>query len=231
MDPLGEIDDFSAFYVACNNSDFDLVAQSVIKENPKYFLICSEVSLDSHLDTSGHHVHVLATLSDIQYRRIIHGLKRTLNLRGRATKSASRSYGKVKIIRDLLKMGAYTLKQQDPSGMIFSNFPEPILKKMISLSYEKEQTSDILPDLLRYISENITAIEERNAYTQLTQTMVPFQTSQEDHHIKQAIIQYYKEHCDTMKFPTKAKVNYYCTLWALHHSGWEPDKIVYYFFR
>lgn len=228
---LGKVEDYSAFYVACPRDHFDTVAQAVVKENPTRFLVCSEISSSSHQDTSGHHVHVLATLDDIQYRRIIHTLKKILNLRGRATASQSRSYGKVKLIRDLMKMGAYTLKAQDPSGMLFSNFPDYIITQMIELSYEKERITDIETELLQYISENINEIEERNAYTHLTEKNVPFQTQQEDHHIKQAIIQFYRKHADGMKLPTRSRVNYYATKWALHHSGWNPDKIVYYFFR
>lgn len=236
MDALGKPEDYSAFYVACHSTMFDLVSKEIIKEKPKYFLICSEISPQSHLDTSGHHIHVLATLDDIQYRRIIHNLKKLLNLRGRATKEASRSYGKVKIIRDLLKMGAYTLKQQDPSGYVFSNFPEDILKEMMSISYQKESENDFIPQLMDYITSVLPRIEERNAYKAISQENVPYQTQQEDHHIKQAIIEFYvAQHCFSrgppMKLPTKCKVHYYSTLWALEHSGWDPDKIVYYFYR
>lgn len=232
MDALGNSRDYTAFFVACHSTMFNIVSKEIIKENPTYFLICSEISPQSHLDTSGHHVHVLATLNDVQYRRIIYNLKRMLNLRGRATKGASRSYGKVRHgIRDLKRMGAYTLKQQDPSGYIFSNFPEDILKEMMEISFEKESDTDFIPELMEYISEALPRIEERNASKANSQENVPYQTQQEDHHIKQAIIEYYTTHTSTMKFPTRSKVNFYSTMWAIYHSGWDADKIVYYFFR
>ena len=227
MDSLGNIEDYSAFFIACKKADFDMVAQAVIKENPTFFLVCSEISPQAHQDTSGHHVHVLATITDVQYRRIIHHLKAPLNLRGRATEGQSRSYGKVKLIRDILKMGAYTLKQQDPSGFLFSNFPETVIQQMVALSYEKEDIQDILPTIMKYISANFHGIEERNSI----QPNLPYQCQQPDQIIKQAIIMFYKESKFSMKLPSRSKVNYYATHWALHESGWSPQEIVYYFYR
>lgn len=230
METLGDPEDYSAFYVACPKIKFDFVCQTITKEHPQHFLVCSETSHTAHQDTSGHHVHVLASLTDKQYRRIIHNLKQELDLRGRATQGAGRSYGKVKMIRDLFKMGAYTLKQQDPASVIYTNFPDALVQEMLSSSYQKEDLEFHLPQLFGYISANFAQIEERNNKRYSIEKNCPHQFIQEDFIIKEAILEFFK-HIELSTYPSRARVNHFATLWALHHSGWDMSKVIYYFYK
>lgn len=235
MDTLGNPEDYSAFYVACPQDKFQLVCDVINQEKPDHYMVCSEVSLTAHQDTSGHHIHVLASLTDKQYRRIIHNLKRDLNLRGRATGGCSRSYGKVKMIRDLFKMGAYTLKQhldpQNPNSLIYTNFPDSVVQDMLAASYMKQDLEDFhLPQLFEYISDNFNDIEERNNKRYSTEKNCPYQFIQEDFIIKEAILEFFR-HNELSKFPSRSKVNHYATLWAIHHSGWDMSKVIYYFYK
>jgi len=230
METLGNSDNYSAFFVACPKSKFQFVCDVINQEKPEHFLVCSETSLTAHKDTSGHHVHVLASLTDKQYRRIIHNLKQDLNLRGRATEGSSRSYGKVKMIRDLFKMGAYTLKQQDPDAVIYTNFPDSVVQDMIAASYLKDDLDFHLPQLFDYISSNFNVIGERNNKRYSTEKNCPHQFIQEDFIIKEAILEFFR-HNELPKFPSRSKVSHYATLWAIHHSGWEMSKVIYYFYK
>lgn len=221
--------DFLAFYVACPESEFQTICHQILTEKPSWFLICPEISSSSHQDVGGHHVHVLATLTDIQYRRIIHNLKKKIPLRGRATKDAGRSYGKVKMIRDLVRMGAYTLK--DNNDQLITNFPPEDLESMKKISHHKDDVNDYLPKLMEYISDNLERIGERNSELYNSAKEVPWQTQSLEAHIKEAIVEFYKHGLYPMKPPTKCRMNYLATFWALEYSNWEPARIVCYFYR
>lgn len=233
MDVLGKPKDYAAFYVACKPQQANLVVQTIKAKKPKFWLVCSEYSRNSHTDVSGHHVHVLATLTDVQYRSIIQELKkRGLPLRGRAEGGQARSYGKVKVIRDLLRMGAYTLKAHDQESPLYTNFPDDILNQMVMLSFQKlaDDEQDQYSAIMEYISEVFFEKEERffKQYEDNTQSN---SILQEDVLIKECILEYFMKHKEQMKILTKSRMNYLALSWAIHHSNFELQKILFYFYR
>lgn len=232
-DQLPDPSEFLAFYVAFPLNKMQSVLNIILAENPSWYLICPEESASSHQDVSGNHIHVLATLTDKQYRRIIHNIKKLTPLRGRATTDGGRSYGKVKMIRDLERMGAYTLKNNICSehGIIISNFPNDVIQSMKKVSHHKDDVNDYLPKLMDYISDNLERIGERNLELYNSAKEVPWQTQSLEAHIKEAIVEFYKHGLYPMKPPTKCRMNYLATFWALEHSNWEPARIVAYFYR
>lgn len=237
MEALGNPKDYAAFYVACKASQAHLVVTAIKVRKPKWWLVCAEFSRNSHTDVSGHHVHVLATLTDVQYRSIIQELKKAgLPLRGQARNGQARSYGKVKVVRDLLRMGAYTLKAHDQDAPLYTNFPDDLLNQMVMLSFQKEADDDhdSYSQIMEYITHNFPEKEERILKQQDSQQTSSYCTNmpiQEDTLIKECILDYFLLKKDTMKLLTRSKMNYLCLSWAVYHSGFETSKLLYYFYR
>lgn len=231
MDSLGEpISSFKAFYVACHNYQASIVIQTVLDCLPQYYLICAEYSKKSHLDVSGHHLHILATLDTKEYKAIIQRCKKQgLPLRGRADGGLGRSYGLVSDIKDLTRMGAYTLKHHDPSNNLVTNLPDEIIQKLMKLSYVPEDRRDTTEHLMEYLKVKLPKIQANVSLLQETEKYVPYHIDQLDTQIKMGIVEFFRKQPE-LKFPTSHTMKYLSTKYALT-AGYSEDIIVYYFFR
>lgn len=78
--------------------------------------------------------HLFETDRDRWYHNFSKWFKKKFSLSGRAYKNQCKQYGKVKDIRDLERMEAYTVKDKN----IRSNYKDEELKNLIQKSYEKE---------------------------------------------------------------------------------------------
>ncbi len=230
MDTLGNSEFFKAFYIACHNYQAATVIDTVLAVQPQFYLICAEYSKKSHFDVSGHHLHILATLSTKEYKAIVQRLiKQGLDLRGRAAKGLGRSYGLVRDIKDLTKMGAYTLKHHDPSHNLVTNFPDQIIKELKTISYVKEDQRDTHELLMEYIKYKLPKIQDQVLISKETYKNVPYQIDQLDTQIKMAIVEFFRKQPD-LKFPTSHTMKYLATKYALQ-ADIPSDIIVFYFFR
>jgi hypothetical protein len=78
------------------------------------YVVSKEISSESHQDTDGEHFHFVAEMTPIVYHAFSKRLfKDRFNLRGVAKDGLSRQYGKVKEIKDINRMIAYSLKDGD----------------------------------------------------------------------------------------------------------------------
>lgn len=228
MESLGTLEQYIAFFIACDSSFNDYVMDSVQEFliTPNIYLCAVETCKHAHKQHCGNHIHFLISTSNKRYKAFIQHLKKTIPLRGQAKDGLSRTYGKVQEqIRDLMLMGAYTLKSQQQYK---TNIPQKIIDEMIEISYSKG-TDDrkVVSEIMEFISTNLKEVEERNE--SLKYRDAPLILC--DQHVKQAILHYYLNRKDSLKLPTRCRVHYLATRWALYHSSWPMEQICYYFYR
>lgn len=126
-------------------------------------IIGKEQSSKSHKETDGYHIHVFTWMTDKTYHTITQTLFKKWKLRGRAEKDKPRQYGKVKGIRSLDKMIAYTIKGFN----ILTNYTEKDLKRYFDISYVKEEpVNDMKLRLLDHYAtwENIPSLDDTGLF-------------------------------------------------------------------
>lgn len=221
---------FQAFYVAMQQDQADKAVEQLLLYSPDQYLCCGEVTEHGHAETSGFHMHFFCTISDKQYRALIAKLKSIgFLMRGRAEPNLPRTYGKVKFVRDNIKMAAYTIKSASVPALMWTNFDQDLIKYLMSISFVKEEKESV-EDVFRYINENFSREEERISLLAEEKKEIPFQLLEPPMQLKVCILRYYRSHGD-LKPPTRSKVNYIATRWALKESSWDLDSVAYYFYR
>ena len=148
---------YIAFFCALPHSEADYLEQTLQEyASVTEYLIGMEVSLDSHLDTSGQHFHFFTDMSPKDYHTFsIRVFRNKYHLRGQARKGLSRQYGKIKEIQDLNKMAAYTIKDNN----IRTNMSSNIVQHYQNLAFEKVQLKDLKREIYEHLkSHNITDI-------------------------------------------------------------------------
>lgn len=208
---------YLAFFVAMK--DYELFIDTFKPFCSGKYTIAFEISKTSHVDTEGKHIHVLAEMSDKQYRALILKLKYLkVPLQGRATSQQSRSYGKVRLINSWIKMLAYTIK-----GDNFISTEDPdLIKQAREISYEKEDPL-------------ITQRSQINSY--LDQTVEPHLSISPDTDLvyvsdqsiqlsllglfKIKIIRYFRENGE--KMPSKSRLLYFIQYYCMYHSSLFTD--------
>ncbi len=128
-----------AFFGAISHSQIDYLHEVLQEYSIGEYVICGETTTDSHKETSGQHFHFVVQMSLKDYHKFS---KRIFidkyNLRGVAKKGLPRQYGKVKVIENLSKMKAYTVKGGD-KALIRSNLSETELDALILESFQNEE--------------------------------------------------------------------------------------------
>lgn len=124
--------EFIAFFAAIPFTDVSFCEATLVKYKIGRYVIARETSQDTHLETSGEHLHFCVEMDLKDYTNYA---KRVFidkyKLRGKATQAGPRQYGKVKDIRDIDKMLSYTVKEKN----YISNFD---CTSYEVLSYSKE---------------------------------------------------------------------------------------------
>ena len=149
-------------------------------------------------------------------------------MRGRAEPGRPRTYGKVKFVRDNIKMAAYTLKSGGQDSFLWTNFEEGLVKHLLTISYVKPEKEE-LDSVFRYINENLSGEEERISLLG-TEGPIPFQLNEPHMQLKVCILRYFRKNVE-LKCPSRSRVNYLATRWALKESNWDLDTVAYYFYR
>lgn len=208
---------YLAFFVAMK--DYELFIDTFKPFCNGKYTIAFETSKTSHVDTEGKHIHVLAEMSDKQYRALILKLKYLkVPLQGRATSQHSRSYGKVKLIKDPLKMLAYTIK-----GDNFISTEDPdLIKQAREISYEKEDPLTTLRSKINSYLDDV--VEPLLSITQDTQLVyVSDQGCQLSllGLFKIKIIRYFRENGE--KMPSKSRLLYFIQYYCMYHSSLFTD--------
>jgi len=211
------MDNYLAFFVAMK--DYDLFIDTFGSFCSGKHTIAFETSSTSHSETEGKHIHVLAQMSDKQYRALILKLKYLqVPLQGRATSQHARSYGKVKLIKDHLKMLAYTIKGDN----FFSTEDPELIMKAREISYVKEdplisQRSQINS----YLDETVKPLLSISPDTELV--YVSDQGSQFSvlGLFKIKIIRYFRENGE--KMPSKSRLLYFIQYYCMYYSSLFTD--------
>lgn len=208
---------YLAFFVAMK--DYELFIETFKPFCSGKYTIAFETSSTSHSETEGKHIHVLAEMSDKQYRALILKLKYLqVPLQGRATSQQARSYGKVKLIKDHLKMLAYTIK----AGNYMTNEPSDLIEQASAISYEKEDPLITLRSKINtYLDETVKPILSIAPDTQLV--YVDDQGSQFSvlGLFKIKIINYFRNNGE--KMPSKSRLLYFIQYYCMYYSSLFTD--------
>ncbi len=211
------MDNWVSFYVELKWSEkelFNNFMEKLLKYNIGKYVVGKEVEETSHKETNGEHIHVCCQMSEEEYHRFaVTVLRQQLKLRGRAIAGFCRQYGKVKHIRSLEKMKAYTMKD----GNIVTNLQEEELVKLKALSYKKENHITEFWKMVDYVNDNIKLnvdgyindIDEAKARRLVVEYM---------------IINNDKEH--NLKTPTRSQIDNVVKSYVMYRSGLTQDEKV-----
>jgi transcriptional regulator len=145
-----------AFFCCLPNigREFDMVEAKLLTYKPKSYIIALEKSATAHKRFDGYHLHFIVEWTDTDYKNFSENVcRKYLGLTGRAqkmkmydgtVKETFREYGKVKEIRDLDAMKAYTVKDKN----VRTNLPAEEIERLISLSYPRKQSFKSLQEEL-----------------------------------------------------------------------------------
>ncbi len=128
-----------AFFGAIPHSQIDYLNEVLQEYSIGEYVLCGETTTDAHKETQGEHFHFVVQMSLKDYHKFS---KRIFidkyKLRGVAKKGLPRQYGKVKVIENLAKMKAYTVKGGD-KALIRTNLSCTELDALILESFQNEE--------------------------------------------------------------------------------------------
>ena len=212
------MDNYLAFFVAM--SDFELFLDTFKHHCTGLYTIGIEDAFDSHKETNGRHYHIFADMTDKQYRAFILRLKYLkVPLNGQSHGDKTRSYGKVKHIRDPMKMLAYTIKSgnfittesADVIGrakLLSFEKPEPVYKTREKImEYLDNEHLDLKPNLVHYDTSPVPPFYDQEVmpdFTLLTK-------------IKLSIIKYFRNNGEKEKMPSRSRLMYFAQYYCMYH--------------
>lgn len=211
------MDNWVSFYVELKWSEkevFNSFMEKLLKYNIGKYVVGKEVEETSHKETDGEHIHVCCQMSEEEYHRFaVSVLRQQMKLRGRAIAGFCRQYGKVKHIRSLEKMKAYTMKD----GNVVTNLEEDELVKLKAISYKKENHITEFWKMVDYVNDNIKInvdgyindIDEAKARRLVVEYM---------------IINNDKEH--NLKTPTRSQIDNVVKSYVMYRSALTQDEKV-----
>lgn len=143
-----------AFFCCGRPVDTDFIENKLRQYNPKSYIMALEKSATAHKNWDGYHFHFVVEWTNEDYVKFSDAVfRKHYELSGRATKrkhydgtvtETFREYGKVKEIRDLDAMKAYTVKDKN----VRTNLPPEEIERLISLSYPRKESHKDFQELL-----------------------------------------------------------------------------------
>jgi hypothetical protein len=128
---------WKAFFCALHHKEFDEILDYWKEYNIGYYIIAMEVSAHSHKETAGEHFHFCAEMSDVTYHAFCKRVfKDRYKLSGQARNGKPKQYGKVTEIKDITRMKAYCIKDDN----FYSNLPTEEIEKLREISFSKIET-------------------------------------------------------------------------------------------
>jgi len=214
------MDNYLAFFVAMN--DFELFLTTFKHHCTGLYTIGIEYALDHdvHNETDGEHYHVFAQMTDKQYRALILKLKYLkVPLNGQSKGNKTRSYGKVKLLRDPMKMLAYTIK----GGSYITTESDEVIENAKLLSFVKEdpiiktrekimsfldnEIDDLKPNLVQYATSPVPPFYDDETIADLTLLTK----------IKLLIIKYFRQSREKLKMPSRSRLIYFAQYYCMYH--------------
>lgn len=124
-------------YIACmfhiDALHFDYIEQTLKEYDIGHYLIGHEIE-------PYHHFHILFQGTDKIYTLFSKRIIEKFNLRGQAKSGKTRQYGKLKLIENIDKLMAYTVKD----GNVRSNLPADTLAIIKEQSFKKDETKRLI---------------------------------------------------------------------------------------
>lgn len=123
------------FYLALRHSEHTWLHERVVHHCKGQYLISKETALGVHHETQGQHFHVCAQMTDLDYQKLMKNVKDKYKLSGRATNGVGKQYGKIKDIKNNIKLLAYCIKDGD----YVTNIPPEQLEEIKKYSYTVDE--------------------------------------------------------------------------------------------
>lgn len=211
------MDNWISFFVELKWSEKDVFnnfMEKMLKYNVGKYIVGKEIDPSSHKETDGEHIHVCNQMSYDEYHCfVVTVLRQQMKLRGRAIAGFCRQYGKVKHIRSLERMKAYSVKD----GNVVSNVDEEELLKLKAISYKKSNHISDFWKMVDYVNDNMKShineyvndIDEGKARRLVVEYM---------------IINNDQEH--NLKTPTRAQIDNVVKSYVMYKSGLTQDEKV-----
>lgn len=140
--------DYIAFFFAVRHTEFDYLMQTMLEYNVGLYIVAKETAQgDAHADTAGEHFHFVVQMSDADYHKFSKRIKEKYSLNGKAKDGKARQYGKVPKIKNLEKMMAYTVKDNN----VRSNLSDEELDRLKEQSFKKEEKKALEKELLDWL--------------------------------------------------------------------------------
>lgn len=96
-----------------------------------------------------HHYHILFEGTDKIYNAFSKRIVEKYILRGKASVGACRQYGKLKSIKDIERLKAYTVKD----GCVRTNVSQKILDEYIEISFKKESLQNTIDKIVESLDQ------------------------------------------------------------------------------
>lgn len=140
--------DYIAFFFAVRHTEFDYLVETMLEYNVGLYIVAKETAQgDAHADTAGEHFHFVVQMSSADYHKYSKRIKEKYSLNGQAKDGKARQYGKVPKIKNVEKMMAYTVKDNN----IRSNLSDQDLDRLKEQSFKKEEKKNLEKELINFL--------------------------------------------------------------------------------
>lgn len=124
--------------------------QEYILETLKDYDIGKYIIGLEHAESVGEHYHFLVQMTDKDYHKYSKRVfKDKFKLRGQNRGGKCKQYGKLKEIKDLEKMKAYTCKD----NKVMTNMSDEEIQKYVEMSYKKEEQLELIDEMAEILNE------------------------------------------------------------------------------
>jgi len=125
---------WKAFFAAIYHTELPEILGFWKQYNIGEYIIALEITEHSHKETAGEHIHFCAEMSDVTYHAFCKRVfKDRYKLSGQARNGKPKQYGKVTEIKDITRMKAYCIKDNN----YYTNLPDEEINKLKKISFSK----------------------------------------------------------------------------------------------
>lgn len=142
--------EWMAFFAAIQHSQQETLLVALQRYNIGKYIIAKEKVTDAHKETDGEHFHFLVEMTKSDYHSFTKNtLQQKYKLRGQAKKDLPKQYGKVKKIKNIDHMKAYTLKEGD----YITNMSQEEINEVVKFAHSKQEEKDEGIQLMKYLAK------------------------------------------------------------------------------
>lgn len=228
--------DYIGFFVALDPSCMEQLENFVQEHKPNIqYLIVGERAEGVHHETNGYHYHVMANLTEKEYRSLMAKINRMYKLRGQARDGKARQYGKIKeALGDPFRMMCYMFKAPHQWG---SNFYMTILDKAMEEAYvPKPRLKSTKYQIYDAIEKRLNGVQHAYCFkdkdyivpNSIWDDTVHFNKGREMRRLARlAIVEFYQ---DNDIVPTRQAIQRYTVGYFLLKENWSAGYVIDLFF-